>query len=110
MHAELLTALRAGATLVTANARLARELRREFDAASRDEGATLWESPAILPWASWVEACWTECVLSAPAPEPVLLGAAQESVIWERIIRESPEGGGLLNVAATAEAAGAAYR
>ena len=109
MHAALLNALQNGATLVTANARLARELRREFDQECRAAGQALWEWPAILPWPSWVEQCWNDCVHAAPAPEPVLLSAAQELLVWERIVEDSPQGRGLLNTAATAEAAAAAY-
>ena len=103
-------ALRDGATLVTANARLARDLRREFDARSVAAGAALWESPDVLPWPSWLERCWSACVHAAPGPEPVLLSPGQEQVLWERIIEESPQGEGLLHIPATAAAAMDAHR
>ena len=102
-------ALEKGATLVTANARLAREARRAFDQRQRDRGLAAWQSPDILPWSAWLERAWSDCVYSAPAPEPVLLTAAQEQVVWESVIEESPDGGALLDIPATAAAAMDAY-
>jgi probable DNA repair protein len=102
-------ALEDGATLVTANARLAREARRAFDLSQRAAGLPAWQSPDILPWGAWLERAWRDCIYNAPAPEPVLLAPAQEQVVWESVIGESPEGGTLLNVPATAAAAIEAY-
>ena len=91
--------------VVTATARLAREMRREHDARQIAAGRTVWPSPEILPIRHWLTRCFREWLYSGPSDDVGrLLGPFQERVIWEDIVRRSP-GAGLLNVAATAEAA-----
>ena len=96
-----------GATLVTANAHLARELRRQYDDCRRRSGDRVWESPDILPWSSWLERGWRECVLAGN--EPMLLQPAQEALVWEQIISAPGDTEPLLNLPATAELAIEAY-
>ena len=102
-------ALRSRATLVTANARLARQITLDYDRHHAKEGRSVWESADILPWASWLERCWHAYVNPASGPAPVLLGTAQEEILWERIIEDSTEAGGLLNVSGAAGEAMKAY-
>jgi probable DNA repair protein len=110
MNKTALEALRAGATLVTANQRLARHLAAEYGAHCRASGARAWETPDILPWSQWLERFWQECfgLLDGERPRP-LLSSFQELTLWERVIREA-DTAPLLQVPAAARAARDAWQ
>ena len=78
-----------GATLVTANARLARDLRRTYDIRRRDAGDTSWAAADILPLDGWLRRTWDEAVRRGAERGAVLLSEAQEQLVWERIIAAS---------------------
>lgn len=87
---ELLAALADGAIAVTPNRRLARHLQGEFDAAQRAAGRLAWATPAILPYATWLELLWDSVAVSGDAAEhPLLLSPAQSAALWLRIIDAS---------------------
>jgi ATP-dependent helicase/nuclease subunit B len=98
-----------GGTIVTGNARLSRQLRREFDAERRKRGERLWESPDILPRDAWLARCWRECAYRDPLNTAVLLDAAQEEALWEQAVAEAAADVPLLDIAATASAAARAW-
>ncbi len=98
-----------GATLVTGNARLSRQMRHEFDLKQRGDGERIWESPEILPRDAWLRRCWEECVYSDPVNAPILLDASQELVLWEHAIEESGGLEPLLDTPTTAVTAAAAW-
>jgi ATP-dependent helicase/nuclease subunit B len=98
-----------GGTIVTGNARLSRQLRREFDAERRKQGQRLWESPDILPRDAWLARCWQECAYRDPLSTPVLLDAAQEEALWEQAVAETAAEAPLLDIAATASAVARAW-
>lgn len=112
---ELLTrlaaGLKAGATVVTPNRRLALALRNEFDEAQAQRGLTVWESADILPLASFVERAYDDGLHSELAPRlPRLLTPAQEQALWESIVRGSSAGERLLAVPETARLAREAWQ
>ena len=103
-------ALEQGATLVTANQRLARYLRQEFHAYQQALGHSVWASPDILPLSTWLERCWNEILeTNLTSSLPGLLTPYQQQALWERIIAESAEGQYLLQVSTAAENALAAW-
>ena len=103
-------ALEQGATLLTANQRLARYLRQEFHAYQQTLGHSVWASPDILPLSTWLERCWNEILeTSLFGSVPGLLTLYQQQALWERIIVESAEGQSLLQVSTAAENALAAW-
>src|SRR5579863_1795644 len=106
MHEEIFRALQEGATLITASRRLARVLAREFHSVEMERGRMVWNRPDVLPLDAYLDRAWGEW-LSRWANEntPVLLDAAQEQMLWERVIRESPEGASLLQIPETARQA-----
>ena len=110
MHQSVMVALAAGATLVTANQRLARHLAAGYAAARQREGAVVWEAPDILPWPQWLERGWQDCLgqLESDTPQP-LLTDAQELALWEAVIR-SADTEPLLQVPAAARAAREAWQ
>jgi ATP-dependent helicase/nuclease subunit B len=95
--------------VVTGNARLSRQLRREYDAERRKRGERLWESPDILPRDAWLARCWQECAYRDPLNTPVLLDAAQEQALWELAVARSAADAPLLDIASTASAAARAW-
>src|SRR5690349_1521631 len=95
MQPKLFDALRRGATLVTANSRLARRLRQEYNALQASE-RSVWPSPAILPWSAWLEALWQDLLFRSDTEAPVRIGRARERVVWQSVIEASPEGARLL--------------
>ena len=109
MQSEYLYAVKNGGTVVTANARLARDLRRGYDEHCRSACSGLWQAPDILAWGDWIERCFTGSVETGAEAAPILLSPAQERFLWERIIERSGESQGLLDIPATAAAAADAY-
>lgn len=108
--AQFFPALEQGATLLTANQRLARYLRQQFHVYQQTLGHSVWATPDILPLSTWLERCWNEILEINPADNfPALLTPYQQQSLWERIIAESAEGQGLLQVASAAENASVAW-
>jgi ATP-dependent helicase/nuclease subunit B len=108
MQEQVVSALQKGALVVTATRRLARSLRQEYNAAQQARGMKAWQAPAILTWSGWINELWQESLYSSDKPE-TLLREWQELILWERVIRDSPESGELLQVHATASAAQEAW-
>jgi ATP-dependent helicase/nuclease subunit B len=103
MHEEIFRALDAGGTIITASRRLTRVLAREFHSRKAESGARVWNRPDVLPFDAYLDRGWREWLAAyADGNTPVLLGAAQEQALWERIIRDSPSGASLLRVPETA--------
>lgn len=115
MKPEMLEALESGATILTANRRLARFIKTQFDEAQRSRGRVVWHSPDILPWTSWIERCWdalsTRIAQDAGNESGMLLSAVQEQSLWESIVADYVQAGDrLLQVPATARNAATAWR
>ena len=96
-------------TVVTANARLSRRMRRDYDSAQRRRGLHVWESPDILPRGAWLERMWQECSYRDPFDTPVLLSAVQEEALWEQAIAGSNAADELLDLPATVSSAARAW-
>jgi ATP-dependent helicase/nuclease subunit B len=111
MQEEIFRAVESGATVITASRRLARVLAREFHSFEAARGSTVWNRPDILPLDAYLDRAWSEW-LSRHADEnaPHLLDTLQEQMLWERIIRESPEGRSLLQIPETASEAMRTWR
>ena len=108
LFARLAEGHAARVTVVTPNARLARELAREFDALQEAKGLPVWETADILPITAFVERLYEDALYSDRAAKPpVLLTDAQAQALWEAAIRESRWGEALL---AVPQAAGEAAR
>ncbi len=92
--------------IITVNRRLARFLARQFAAHQVAAGREVWETPEILPWSSWMTCLWKQSL----ARSAVLLSDSQSRVLWERIIRHSKEGEGLLQIGETTRMAMEAWQ
>ena len=102
-QSPLLAALAHGATLVTANARLAREWRQSYSSAQQAAGRAAWRTPAILPWGVLV----AQLLESGDADAP--LTATQEAALWEAIVEAGPEASPLLDPSAASRLAADAW-
>lgn len=89
---------------MTSTRRLARVMRQDFTSWQRDRGRSVWKSPNILPLDAFIASLWNES-LAAPPDDSVLLTRDQEALVWQQIIRDSPEGESLLQIEATARRA-----
>jgi ATP-dependent helicase/nuclease subunit B len=94
---EIESAFENGATVLTANVRAARWLRREYALRQREAGRRVWATPPIEDWDSWVLRLWQAHSMSR-ADAPLLLTSLQERSVWTRMQRDdakllvSPEG------------------
>lgn len=114
MLRRYLQALDSGAAVITANARLARVIRRAHGLNKRAEaaagGPSAWASPAVMPWTSWLESEWRGALYrSSGSAPPILLQGAQEAALWEDAVAASGSASALFDVAAAARSAAAAW-
>jgi len=106
MHEGIFRALENGATVITASRRLARVLTQEFHGLETARGQGVWNRPDILPLEAFLDRAWRDWLWRGESSDaPVLLNAAQEQALWERIIRASPLGESLLQIPETARQA-----
>lgn len=87
MYSWLEVAIDDGAEIVTANNRLARDLRAAYDRRMLEAGRRAWRTPRILPWSAWLRTLVEGAALSARVP--VRLEAPASAVLWERLLREA---------------------
>jgi len=95
MQEQILSAIQQGKTVITATRRLARTLRQEFNIFQQTKGLKAWESPKILTWPDWLADLWQQLLYKSENPH-TLLSSWQEQILWERVVRDSPESDGLL--------------
>ena len=109
-NSELFDCLEQGAILLTANLRLCRYLTQQFDlhALAREQAA--WRTPAIMPLKDGLQQAWETLLIHAHVKPEVILNPQQETLLWENIIRHSPEGQILLRPHATARQAQQAWQ
>lgn len=100
MDQKLLEALDDGAVLVTGNRRLARALQDDHARHQQSAGRVAWATPTILPWSAWLISLWQGS--HAERSPRTLLDVTQMRLVWERVIRESGIGEGLLGISSTA--------
>jgi probable DNA repair protein len=79
-----LNALADGAVVVTANARAARALTLKHAERQRSNGHTMWASPPILDWDSWLGHLWQAAAFDNPYA-PLVLTRLQEHQLWLRV-------------------------
>jgi len=107
-----LAALADGATVVTANNRLARSVTLAFNRSQADAGLVAWRSPAVLAWGEWLEDLWADVVAAGgPAGGRTLLGDFQARLLWAEVIAaDPPPAEGAVATTTVAEEAAAAWR
>ena len=86
MYDWLQAALDNDSTIVTANRRLARELRNAWNAQQLARGTGAWRTPEILQWQAWLAAVVAGA--GNRADLPTRINAHQSQVLWERCLRK----------------------
>ena len=109
-----------GATLVTANKRLAREVRQQFNQHQLAQGNQAWDTADILPFDAWIFRLWQFVRDAAkddgaPYAGHVALNALQSKAVWTQIIAadikaNQRDAETLWNIAATVKTAMQAWR
>lgn len=84
---HLFDALQRGAILIAANPRAARALHLQFADGQRAAGHTVWPSPAIYDWDSWLRELYRDHAFRHPNA-PMLLTPLQERTLWTSVQRE----------------------
>ena len=105
---QMQQALARGWTVLTANQRAARTLRREFDLHQRTLGLTYWQPPSILAWDSWLNGLWRNLLLDGHAID-LLLNPTQEHTLWSAIVEADASTTSLRPVDALAQTAADAW-
>lgn len=106
-QAALAELIAVGATVVTPNRRLAREIKRLFDARQLAAGRAVWPAADVLPWDAWLVRCYLE-IEPARMP-PVLLTEMQAQVHWEQVTAEVRNSRPMLHLASLAAIAADAW-
>ena len=85
LPADIAGALARGATIVTANQRAARQLRRAYTDEQQRAGETVWQPPVILSWQAWTASLWQQLLLEG-VEERLLLSTFQEQAVWADVV------------------------
>lgn len=93
LRSEMDAWLSAGGMLVASSDRAARAVLRAYHSARRGEGRTAWTAPNVLPWQAFVRIAWEERMRDAR----LVLNAAQEQMLWERIAAKSGQPAAVLD-------------
>jgi ATP-dependent helicase/nuclease subunit B len=101
------------AVMVTVNQRLSRYLTNRFNRQQVDAGKTVWETPDILPYNSWLGRTYDQARYPVGKEMSgnlrIRLSSVQEIVVWEQVINASESAGILLRIPETAKAAAQAW-
>ncbi len=100
----------ANTTIVTATQRLTRYITAEFNQYQQALGLSVWETPAILPWSSWLQRLWYQYTLVQTQESHTLLSPHQELLLWEQVIGQYSDDIPLLQAPATAKMARQAWQ
>ncbi len=106
---DLFSQLTTSTTLLTPNRRLSASYLKKHHQWQLDQNKTCWPSLDILPLSSWLQRLWHNWAAQEVAVTATTLNPQQEQLLWEKILRESPENDYLLQLANTAELAKSAW-
>jgi len=109
-ESHLHDAMARGATIVTPNNRLARDVVRRHDDAQRAAGRRAWESVRAMPWTTFVSNLWQQALDAGLGLAPHRLDASQAAHLWRRIVAQDLAGSPLLDAAAVAALAEEAWQ
>ncbi|UJP05390.1 MAG: PD-(D/E)XK nuclease family protein [Nitrosomonas sp.] len=108
---EVFKRVNAGTQVVTPNRRLALALKERFNQQQIGQHKTVWYPIDVLPFTALLEHIYLDALFSERfSPLPSLLTAAQQQLLWESVIRDSPYGQTLLRIPQTARWAQEAWQ
>jgi len=97
MTRTLYSLLESGVTVLTASRRLAYALRMSFAQSIQASGKSVWRTPRVLPWSTWLRQQWLELRSQNDAVPEQLLNAAQSRILWDQVVHRSELAQQLLN-------------
>ena len=84
--------------MLTASRRLAHALRLGYAQHAQSLGQSVWRTPRILPWSTWLAQQWLEArAIGTHAHHSRLLTNAQARILWDTLVNNSEWGEHLLN-------------
>lgn len=86
LDSEIVSCLAEGGVVVTGNARTARLLRRAYGELQQSRNKSVWRTPEIFEWETWLSWLWERQQWSMPEL-PIALSPLQELAVWKRVIR-----------------------
>ena len=95
------TELANGATLVTVNQRLSRHYLSRYQQWQISQGASWWETPEILPWASWLENLHAKAVENG-VTQSVMMAEISQQRLWHQCLQKDSKLTALLDIDAAA--------
>lgn len=108
---RILEAMQSATVIVASSDRLAGEIRRNYAHFQADKGIQAWERGNVVSWHAWLRGLGEQVLWSgytAPSGRRRLLTPLQERMLWERVLKTSPDQ--LLNVRGTARLAREAWQ
>ena len=96
-------------SIICANIRLAQFLKHRYAQQQLQNGLKSWETPDILPWASWIRRCWSDLRIRHKELE-LLLNSTQELLLWQQIINAQAPANFLWHIPSVAAQAQAAWQ
>lgn len=96
-------------TFLTPNRRLSATLLKQFHQQLINQKKSGWPSIDILPLSSWLDRLWNDISIKQIEETRAQLTPNQEIILWEEILRKSPENDFLLQLSKTAELAKSAW-
>jgi len=107
--------LESGVTVLTASRRLAYALRMGFAQSALSSGKTVWRSPRVLPWSTWLRQQWLELRSQndssrSDALAEQLLNPAQARILWDQVVHGSELAHQLLNPSSAARMAARSWQ
>jgi len=86
----IVAALQAGRALIVPDAHRAAALRLAWARLQRAAGRTVWPSPEVLTWETWLTRQWRAAVLRGATPALQLLSSSQERALWQEVLQDLP--------------------
>ncbi len=87
---NVLAGLSAGDTIVTANNRLARNIKLAYNRGQRALRLSAWRTPHAIPWRVWIGELWSSAFArGGEAGRHTLLGEAQSRALWRDVVIEA---------------------
>jgi ATP-dependent helicase/nuclease subunit B len=100
-----------GVTVLTASRRLAHALRLGYAQHAQSLGQSVWRTPRIMPWSTWLAQQWLEArAIGAHTHHARLLTNTQARILWDALVEDSHWGDQLLNPANAARMAARSWR
>ncbi len=106
---SLQSLLTEGVTVLTASRRLAHAVKQQFAREAQARGATIWQTPRVLPWSAWLRQQHLDARTKATAQWRVL-SPAQARALWDDVVSGSRAASELLNPSSAARLAARSWR